>query len=501
MINIVQEYNLTEDYANDCVDNLTGLYSHSIFQITLDHEINRFKRYGKNFTVALIDIDNFSIFNEKYSYIEGDKILNKIAKIIKRSTRKVDISARYSKDQFVIVITETDVDESLKIVERIRESILQISHLTLTVSIGIVVFPDDAKTRNEVICKMHEALEAAKLRGGNTVYYYKKRDCVAFKENLILAKPVILIVDDVPFNLKMLESMLDSENYNIVKAADGYHALHCVAKQKIDLILLDAMMPGINGFEVCQQLKTNNKTRLIPIVMVTAFDDSASRIKGIEAGADDFLTKPLNKIELLARIKSLINFNHLNKYLADIKNVLLSLAVAVEAKDSYTLGHVERVANLAMSLGMKLNKTQEEIEALWFAGVLHDIGKIGIPDGILNKNSKLNNAEWELMKTHTEIGYKICLPLKNTLGPALDAIRYHHERLDGSGYPEGLREDFIPEIARIMSIADYYDALTTDRPYRRKLCKEKSFEILKDEARSGRLDARIVDILIEMVSE
>ena len=187
--------------------------------------------------------------------------------------------------------------------------------------------------------------------------------------------------------------------------------------------------------------------------------------------------------------------------MADIKNVLLSLAVAVEAKDSYTLGHVERVANLAVLLGKKLRMPQEDIEALWFAGVLHDIGKIGIPDGILNKNGKLNNAEWELMKTHTEIGYKICLPLKNTLGSALNAIRYHHEKLDGSGYPEGLRAELIPEIARIMSIADYFDALTTDRPYRRKLSKEKSLEILKEEARSGKLDARIVDVLTEIVSE
>ncbi|MEI2782330.1 MAG: HD domain-containing phosphohydrolase [Candidatus Competibacter sp.] len=503
MKNIIQEFNLNEDFANGCVDNLTGLYSHSIFQITVDHEINRSERYGKNFTIALIDIDHFSIYNEKNSYFEGDNILNKVATIIENNTRKVDIAARYSQDQFVIVITEADIDLSLKVIERIRESILQFSHFNfnLTVSIGMVAYPDDAKTRTELICKMHEALEAAKARGRNTVYYFKKRDFLNFEENSVLTKPIIMIVDDVPLNLKMLETMLDSENYNIVKAEDGYHALHHVAKQKIDLILLDAMMPGMDGFEVCQRLKSNEKTRSIPIIMVTALDDSESKIKGIEAGADDFLTKPPNKPELLARVKSLTNLNHLNKYLADIKNVLLSLAVAVEAKDSYTLGHVERVANLAVLLGKKLRMSQEDIEALWFAGVLHDIGKIGIPDGILNKNGKLNNAEWELMKTHAEIGYKICLPLKNTLGSALKAIRYHHEKLDGSGYPEGLRAKLIPEIARIMSIADYYDALTTDRPYRSKLSKEKSLEILKEEARSGKLDARIVDLLIEIVSE
>ena len=186
MKNIVQEFNLNESIATGCVDNLTGLYSHSIFQITVDHEINRSERYGKNFTIALIDIDHFSIYNEKNSYFEGDNILNKIATIIENNARKVDIAARYSQDQFVIVITETDIDLSLKVIERIRKSILQLSHFNLTVSIGMVAYPDDAKTRTELICKMHEALEAAKFRGGNTVYYFKKRDFAAFEKNLIL---------------------------------------------------------------------------------------------------------------------------------------------------------------------------------------------------------------------------------------------------------------------------------------------------------------------------
>lgn len=501
MKNIVYELNPNGDCTAGCIDNLTGLYSHSVFQITVDHEICRSERYGKSFSLVLIDVDHFSIFNEKNNYIEGDKVLSKIAAIIEESIRKVDIAARYSQDQFVIVITETDIKASLKIVERIRESVVQSSNSNLTVSIGMVAYPSDAKTRTELIYKMHRALEEAKIRGGNSVYYFKQIDFATIEKNLILRKPKILIVDDVPLNLKILETILALENYYIIKAEDGYSALHCVAKQKIDLILLDAMMPNMDGYEVCQRLKMNEKTRLIPVIMITSFDDTVLRIKGIEAGADDFITKPFNKPELLARVKSLINFNHLNKYLADIKNVLLSLAVAVEAKDNYTQGHVERVANIAMSLGQKLKLPQEEIESLWFAGVLHDIGKIGIPDGVLNKSGKLNNAEWEMMKTHPEIGYKICLPLKNTLGSALEAIRHHHERLDGSGYPNGLRAELISEIVRIMSIADYYDALTTDRPYRRKLSKEESLEILKEEARSGKLDARIVDMLIEMVSE
>jgi len=500
MKNILNELDLDQDITV-CIDNITGLYCHSVFQITVDHEIDRSDRYGKSFSLALIDIDNFSSYNQKNNYLQGDKILKKIAELIEVNIRKVDIATRYSQDQFAIVITESNLNGSMKVSERIRESIEQNLTLGLTVSIGMAVYPDDAKSKVDLIRKMCEALQEAKIRGGNNVFFFNKQNLSILDRHQSLTKPTVLIVDDIPLNLKMLEGLLASEGYCITKAADGYDALHFISKHDVDLILLDVMMPGIDGYEVCRRLKTNDKTRLIPIVMITALDDSVSKIKGIEAGADDFIAKPPNKAELVARVRSLIKFNKLNRYLADIKNVLLSLAIAVEAKDSYTQGHVERVANLAVSLGKKLGLQESDIESLWFAGVLHDIGKIGIPDGILNKNDKLNTDEWELMKTHTEIGYKICLPLKNTLGRALEAIRYHHEKLDGSGYPDGLKGDLIPEIARVMSIVDYYDALTTDRPYRQKLSRRESLKILRDEARLGKMDAYVVEKLIELVSD
>lgn len=351
-----------------------------------------------------------------------------------------------------------------------------------------------------LIGKAREALQGAKIKGGNTIYFFDNNKKLAIIDQEDSSTPNILIVDDIPLNLKMLEAMLIPEGYCIVKANNGYEALHLVSKHNIDLILLDVMMPGIDGYEVCQLLKANERTRLIPTVMVTALGDSESKIKGIQAGADDFITKPPNKTELLARVKSLINVNNINKHLADIKNVLMSIANAVEAKDSYTQGHVDRVASLAVSIGKKLKLSQKDIEALWFAGILHDVGKIGIPDGILNKNGRLNDDEWKIMKLHPDIGYKICLPLKNTLGSALQGIRYHHERLDGSGYPEGLKGDVIPEIARVISVVDYYDALTVDRPYRSKMSREDALNLLREEAASSKMDAKVIRVLIELVS-
>lgn len=499
MKDILQELDLDPYLAFHYKDSLTGLYCHSIFQITIDHEIKRAQRYGKDFCLALIDIDRFSFYNENRDHSQGDIMLKIIAETIETNIRSVDIAARYSGDQFVVIITESDLDSGIKVAERIRESIERNNQSSLTVSIGLASYPGDAKTRINLIGKAQEALQNAKIKGGNSVYSFDNKKLVIIDQDNSTI-PNILIVDDIPLNLKMLEAMLMPEGYCIIKANNGHDALHLVSKYNIDLILLDVMMPGMNGYEVCQQLKANQRTRLIPIIMITALDDGESKIKGIQVGADDFITKPPNKTELLARVKSLINVNNINKHLADIKNVLMSIANAVEAKDKYTQGHVERVASLAVSIGKKLRLPQKDIEALWFAGVLHDVGKIGIPDCILNKNGKLNEDEWEIMKQHPDIGYKICLPLENTLGSALQGIRYHHEKLDGTGYPEGLKGDIIPEVAKIISIVDYYDALTSDRPYRTKMSKEDTLNLLRQEAMSNKLDIKTIEVLIELVS-
>jgi putative two-component system response regulator len=255
----------------------------------------------------------------------------------------------------------------------------------------------------------------------------------------------------------------------------------------------------MDGFETCRRLKQQEHTRLIPIILLTALNDADSKLRGIEVGADDFISRPPNQAELLARTNSLINVKQLNKNLTSVENVLFSMARAVEAKDKYTQGHIERVASLAVAISNKMGLGGKETKALRYGGVLHDIGKIGIPNDILNKPGPLDANEWKIMKKHPEIGYKICLPLGNTLGLALDIIRYHHEKMDGSGYPYGLEGEEIPMVARIMAVADIYDSLVTHRPYRKGMSRDKAMEIIDKEASEGKLDIHIIELLKRLV--
>ena len=477
-------------------DSLTGLFTHGFFQIYLEREIKRYERYGTPFTLALIDIDSFFFYNHRHGPLQGDRMLKDIAGIIQANIRKTDLAARYAGDVFAVILTESTADAAYKPLDRIRALVEKTLAPSVTISIGLAAYPHDAASKDNIIQTARGALKEAKLRGKNCVYYRE-----ASKPFLDPSQPIVLVVDDEPRNLVLLEALLKTKDYNILKSPNGEDALHMLGKMEVDIVLLDIMMPGINGFEVCRRIKSNSATRMLPVVLVTALDDMESKIKGIEAGADDFITKPVNKIELLARTKSLINVKKLNSSLASIENVLFSLAITVEAKDVYTQGHIERVANVAVLLGRKIGLSVKEIEGLRFGGMLHDIGKIGIPEEVLNKPGPLNEQEWEKMKTHPDVGYKICSPLEKNLGLALDVIRHHHEKLDGSGYPDGLKGDEIPMVGRIMAVADIYDALITDRPYRKGMSRDSAFEILNKEASEGKLDTTIVDCLMDFNSD
>ncbi len=476
-------------------DSLTGLFNHGFFQIFLDHEIERARRYSIPFTLGLIDIDSFFFYNNRYGALQGDRVLQKIAELIKANIRQADLAARYSGDVFAVLIGTIDSEAAFFPVERIRESIAQSADIPITVSIGLASFPRDATNKKDLIHKAETALHQAKTRGKNRVYLFEKEQLPSYDD-----RSRILIVDDELRNLKLLEALLAPLDADVIKATSGNEALHVLNKVEVDLILLDIMIPDMDGFEVCRRVKESKATRMIPVILVTALDDMASKIKGIEAGADDFITKPPNKVELLARTKSLLKLKKLNNNLTSIENVLFSLANTVEAKDVSTQGHIERVSSMAVALGEKMGLPIGRIEALKFGGILHDIGKIGVPGDLLNKPEPLNSEENELMKRHPEIGYRICLPLQKVLGTALDIIRHHHEKLDGSGYPDRLKGDEISMEARIMAVIDMYDAMITDRPYRKGMSRKKVLKILRQEALEGKLDKRVVDTLIAILT-
>lgn len=313
-------------------------------------------------------------------------------------------------------------------------------------------------------------------------------------------KCTVLVADDEEANRDLLFGLLDGAGYNVVCVPDGLSALRAVRESSIDLVLLDVMMPGKTGFSACVALKSQRETRLIPVVLVTGLTGSDDRIHGAMCGADDFLNKPVNKHELLARVQSLLRIKEFTDELESAENVLYSLALSIEAKDPYTEGHCDRLSKYSVALAERLNQGDEIRVALRRAGIVHDIGKITVPEHILLKPGALTDDEWKIMRQHPVVGERICSPLKS-FRLVLPAIRHHHEKLDGSGYPDGLKGDEIPLTARILQAGDIYDALTTDRPYRKALLPEKAFSIMKEEVKRGWWDGSIVDQLEKLVAE
>ena len=332
-------------------------------------------------------------------------------------------------------------------------------------------------------------------------------------------KPLILVVDDQPQNIELLVAHLVPQGYQIVTATNGEEALSKLASHQIDLILLDIVMPGMDGYTLTARIRKDSTHRQLPIILVTALKDREDRIKGIDAGCDDFISKPIDKLELLARVRSLLKvkaYNDLmNNYrdelerevsnrtddlktaLQRIKNASLEtiyrLSVASEYRDEDTGAHIQRVNRYSAAVASRMGLEGSTVESILYAAPMHDVGKIGIPDHILMKPSKLDPGEWEIMKTHTTIGAKI---LRGSdaeyIGIAETIADSHHEKWDGSGYPNGLKGEAIPITGRITAIADVFDALTSKRPYKEAFSVEKAFGII-EEGKGSHFDPDVVD--------
>ncbi len=339
--------------------------------------------------------------------------------------------------------------------------------------------------------------------------------------------PLILVVDDQIQNIELLEAYLYPQGYKIVTACSGEEALEKLAINQIDLILLDVMMPGMNGFDVTRWVRQDDSHRLLPIILLTALRDTDDRVRGIEAGCDDFISKPIDKTELLARVKSLLKVKAYNDLLNNYRKELESevalrtselkqalgrikeasletiyrLSIASDYRDEDTGAHVKRVSRYAAAIARHIGLDESTVESILYASPMHDLGKIGIPDNILTKPSGLEPVEWEIMKQHTVIGAKILRGSDAEFISIAETIaRCHHEKWDGSGYPGGLKGTEIPISSRITTIADVFDSLTSRRPYKQPFSVEKSMDIMK-EGRGTHFDPDLVNSFFEIKDE
>jgi putative two-component system response regulator len=310
------------------------------------------------------------------------------------------------------------------------------------------------------------------------------------------SKATIVVIDDTPEIRNVIANLLRHE-YIVHTAGDGASGLDVVRLERPDVIISDVTMPNLDGFELCRILKSDNDTRLTPLILVTGNAEREYRLRGIEAGADDFLTKPIDTAELRTRVRSLVKLKHFTDDLETAESVILSLGITVEARDGCTSGHCERMAEYAAAFGTHLALLPEEIAALYRGGYLHDVGKIGVPDAVLLKPGRLTSDEFAIMKRHTVVGEAVCGSLRS-LRLVKSIVRSHHERLDGSGYPDGLRGDTIPLLAQIIGIVDVYDALTTDRPYRKRMPVDAALNELRREAEIGWRNPRLIDSFIAL---
>jgi putative two-component system response regulator len=313
----------------------------------------------------------------------------------------------------------------------------------------------------------------------------------------VLPAGKVLVVDDVSANVELLKTLLTREGYTVITASDGQQALDILEQEHPDLVLMDVLMPKLSGFQVCDLIKQNKATRLTPVVLVTALSDTGDRIRAINAGADDFLTKPVNAHELKARVRSLVRLKRYTDDLDSAESVIMSLALVIEARDAYTDGHCHRLAGYATALGAAIGLPDNQLAALYRGGYLHDLGKIGIPDAVLLKAGALTADEYAQIQQHTVIGDRLCGQMRS-LRQVRPIVRHHHERLDGSGYPDHLKGDAIPLVAQIMGIVDVYDAVTTSRPYKPAATPERAYDELLGEVKCGWRRRDLVEAFISI---
>jgi len=320
------------------------------------------------------------------------------------------------------------------------------------------------------------------------------------EEPLCPARQTILVVDPVDFNRSLLRGMLKAGNYRLLEARAPEEALEVLDTERVDLVIAEMVMPQMSGLEFCRRLKSVRRTQLLPILLVTNLNGVENEVAGLESGADEFLTKPLHPLIVRTRVRAMLRNKMATDSLEEAETILFALAQTIEERDMDTGNHCQRLAALSVALGLAIGLPEEDLVALHRGGYLHDIGKVAVPDEVLFKKGRLNEADWVVMRAHTIKGEAICRPMKS-LASVLPIIRHHHERWDGSGYPDGLAGEQIPLLARVLQLADIYDALTSRRSYKEAYSPAKAIEILSEEARCGWRDPELVTVFCELVRQ
>jgi putative two-component system response regulator len=314
-----------------------------------------------------------------------------------------------------------------------------------------------------------------------------------------IQRPLVLVVDDHKLSRELLKAYLEAAGFDTVEAKNGKEALAVLAERRPSLVILDLLMPVMDGFEVCRRIKEDSGNTLLPIIVVTGLEDYEARMKALSLGADDFINKPITDQELVTRVRNHLRIKELTDQLENAENIILALVRIMEAKDPYTRGHSERVSRYSRLLAQELGMSDEKLQLLGRAGMLHDVGKLGIDDAIIRSPDELTQEEREKVHSHPSKGSELISSL-SSLADALALIESHHERFDGTGYPHRLAREEIPLEARIIAVADTFDALTTDRPYRKALSIDEALDEMQYGAATGQLDPRLVDTFIALMN-
>jgi putative two-component system response regulator len=313
-------------------------------------------------------------------------------------------------------------------------------------------------------------------------------------------EPTILLVDAVDLNRRVLRATLASTGARFVEAKGPLHAFEILQRERVDLVVCDMFLPDLSGLEFCRRLKSDRNTNLLPVLMLTSVEGSELEVEGLTSGADEYLLQPAHPSVLKARVLSMLRHKAALDSLDEVESILFTLAQAVEERDKCTSDHCRRLSFFSVELGIRLGLSRNELLALHRGGYLHDIGKVGIPDSILNKQGELTEDEWRIMRSHVIRGEEICRPMKS-LTTVLPIIRHHHEKWDGTGYPDRLKGNQIPLLARILQIVDVFDALSSERSYKKALSMDDACRQLEKEAAAGWRDPELVPIFIAMLQD